>query len=87
MSVLVRQLPSDSRILKVFTKGAPEMIKSLSRKESVPSDYDTVLSRLTSEGYRVLAIGYKEIKKGFHHAMRLERYVAPDTVDTPSPSL
>ena len=75
MSVIVRKLPSDNaRNLKVFTKGAPEMIKKLSQPESIPKDFDMVLGSLTSKGYRVIAMAYRDIRKDFHQAMRLERY-------------
>lgn len=74
MSVIVRKLPSvNARNLKVFTKGAPEMIKKLSRPESIPKDFDMVLGSLTSKGYRVLAMAYRDIRKDFHQAMKLER--------------
>ena len=76
MSVIVRKLPSvNARNLKVFTKGAPEMIKKLSRPESIPKDFDMVLGSLTSKGYRVLAMAYRDIRKDFHQAMKLERYM------------
>lgn len=38
---------------KVYCKGSPEMIKSICVE--VPPNYDTVLQRYTSKGYRVLA--------------------------------
>lgn len=74
MSVLVRKLPSeDSRLMHVFVKGAPEKIKQLSHTDSIPDDFYEVLASLTQKGYRVLAIGYKQIRMAWHHAERLER--------------
>ena len=76
MSVLVRKLPSEhSRLIHVFVKGAPEMIRRLSKPESIPEDFHQVLGNLTQRGYRVLALGFKEIKMAWHHAERLERSV------------
>ena len=75
MSVLVRKLPSErSRLIHVFVKGAPEMIKRLSILSTIPEDFHTVLGHLTQNGYRVLAMGYKELRTPWHHAERLTRY-------------
>ena len=45
----------------LLTKGAPEIMKNLFKKEYVPHDYDYKLQQLSEEGLRVLAMGYKEI--------------------------
>ncbi len=75
MSVLVSKLPSESsRLIHAFVKGAPEMIKRLSIPDTVPLDFDNVLESLTQKGYRVIAMGYKELHTPWHHAERLARY-------------
>jgi len=43
----------------VFAKGSPEMIASLSLKESVPPDFDDVLISYTRQGFRVIAMATK----------------------------
>ena len=74
MSVLVLKLPSEqSRSMSIFVKGAPETIKKLSRPETVPSEFGEVLSSLTKHGYRVLAVGYRNLTMAWHKAERLER--------------
>ena len=42
-----------------MVKGSPEKIRELSIPNSIPSDYDSVLSEYTERGYRVLAIAYR----------------------------
>lgn len=48
----------------VYTKGAPEAMLKIMRKESVPSDYLKVQEKYTSCGFRVLAIASKEVQTG-----------------------
>lgn len=47
--------------LTSFVKGSPEMIHSLSVKESIPDDFFDVLEKYTQDGLRVLALGYKDL--------------------------
>lgn len=47
----------------MFTKGAPEMIAHLCQPESVPANFKSVLKSYTLQGYRVLALGCKTLKR------------------------
>ena len=47
--------------LTAFVKGSPEMIHSLSVKDSVPADFFDVLEKYTQDGLRVLALGYRDL--------------------------
>ncbi|XP_022532954.2 cation-transporting ATPase 13A2 isoform X1 [Astyanax mexicanus] len=44
-----------------FLKGSPEMVASYCVKESVPSQFTNTVQEFTSEGFRVLALAYKEL--------------------------
>ncbi|XP_056279405.1 cation-transporting ATPase 13A2 isoform X2 [Pseudoliparis swirei] len=44
-----------------FIKGSPEMVASLCRAETVPAQFSSVLGGFSSEGLRVLALGYKPV--------------------------
>ncbi|XP_060794319.1 cation-transporting ATPase 13A2 isoform X2 [Neoarius graeffei] len=44
-----------------FLKGAPEMVASHCVKKSVPSQFTSIFQEFTSEGFRVLALAYKEL--------------------------
>ncbi|XP_014299673.2 polyamine-transporting ATPase 13A3 isoform X1 [Microplitis demolitor] len=61
MSVITRTLGATHYDL--YCKGSPEMIQSLSRPESIPADFASVLQEYTSEGYRVIAMGHKPLNK------------------------
>ena len=64
MSVIVRRLGAPS--MEVFVKGSPEMIASLSLKESLPDNFEECLMSYTKQGYRVLALAYKKLPKSVH---------------------
>ncbi|KAJ4431250.1 hypothetical protein ANN_19847 [Periplaneta americana] len=61
MSVITRTLGAAQ--FQVYCKGSPEMILSLSRPDTVPSDLSSVLEEYTQEGYRVLALAYKGLPR------------------------
>jgi manganese-transporting P-type ATPase len=59
MSVLAREAGSD--ITWVLTKGAPEILKTFLRPESIPAGYDEVANSHMALGQRVLAIAYRQL--------------------------
>lgn len=61
MSVVTRTL-SDNHF-KVYCKGSPEMLSTLCRPSSIPEDFSVVLEKYTQEGYRVIALAYKDLEK------------------------
>ncbi|GBM58507.1 putative cation-transporting ATPase 13A4 [Araneus ventricosus] len=46
---------------EVFLKGAPELVVSLSRKETVPDDVMNVLEYYSSQGFRIIAVACKHL--------------------------
>uniref|UniRef100_A0A8D3BL68 ATPase cation transporting 13A2 n=1 Tax=Scophthalmus maximus TaxID=52904 RepID=A0A8D3BL68_SCOMX len=46
-----------------FLKGSPEMVASLCRAETVPTQFSSKLHSFSSEGLRVLALAYKPLDK------------------------
>lgn len=58
MSVITKS--SDSDAYNVYCKGSPEMITSLSNS-SVPEDILTILKEYTTQGYRVIALGERNL--------------------------
>ena len=44
----------------IFSKGAPEIMKSLCTPESIPAGYLGTLQKLTGQGLRVIAIAARE---------------------------
>ena len=46
---------------KVFVKGSPEKICELCTPESLPNNFNDVMSSYTKDGYRVIALATKEL--------------------------
>jgi cation-transporting ATPase 13A2 len=61
MTVIAHDLSCDKRF--AYTKGAPEVIKTICCKKSIPQDYDKILDMYAKEGYRILGVCYKDISK------------------------
>ncbi|KAM8927889.1 polyamine-transporting ATPase 13A2 [Pelodytes ibericus] len=59
MSVIAK-LPGEAPC-SLYMKGAPEMVASLCRSETVPQDFSAMLRQYTQDGYRVLAFAYKPL--------------------------
>ncbi|XP_014218278.1 probable cation-transporting ATPase 13A3 isoform X2 [Copidosoma floridanum] len=75
MSVIIRTLGADHYDL--YCKGSPEMILSLSNPDSIPHDFNNILQEYTSEGYRVIALAHKSLKKlSYAKVQRMTREVA-----------
>jgi cation-transporting ATPase 13A3/4/5 len=80
MSVVVRRMYSQksnltvSDSLEVFVKGAPEMIRDLCKKRTIPMNFNLKLHKLVNKGFRVIAVGYKTIENvKFHKLMKMKR--------------
>ncbi|CAF1030600.1 unnamed protein product [Rotaria sordida] len=70
-SVIVRILAKDS--FDLLTKGSPEKIAELSRPETIPRNFNEILSSYAKQGYRVLALAYKPLELSYVKIQRIER--------------
>ncbi|CAF3347973.1 unnamed protein product [Rotaria socialis] len=70
-SVIVRILTKDS--FDLLTKGSPEKIAELSRPETIPKNFNDILSSYAKQGYRVLALAYKPLELNYVKIQRIER--------------
>ncbi|XP_062591855.1 polyamine-transporting ATPase 13A3-like [Saccostrea cucullata] len=73
MSVVARKLKGQS--FELYTKGAPEMIVSLCKPDTVPPDFQEKLMSYTQHGYRVIAMAWKELpsKINYVKVQRIQR--------------
>ncbi|KAK3798586.1 hypothetical protein RRG08_031597 [Elysia crispata] len=73
MSVIVRKLGATN--FDLFVKGSPEMITALSKKESVPFDFQQELQKYTQRGFRVIALAWKPLpsKLNYVKVQRINR--------------
>ncbi|PWY65000.1 hypothetical protein BO70DRAFT_325088 [Aspergillus heteromorphus CBS 117.55] len=71
-SVVVRQYGDSGA--STFVKGAPESIKAICLRESLPYDFDGLLSHYTNKGFRVIACAAKyEPKLSWMKAQKISR--------------
>lgn len=71
MSVIAKNPNED--IFKIFTKGSPEKIQELCRSDTVPINFNEILNKYTSQGYRVLGLAGKPVKMSYLHSNNIER--------------
>ncbi|XP_062868539.1 polyamine-transporting ATPase 13A3 isoform X2 [Trichomycterus rosablanca] len=86
---IVRQFPFSSALQRMcvvarllgekrmdaYLKGAPEVVASLCKKETVPQDFAEVLEHYTKQGFRVIALAHRrlESKLTWHKVQNINR--------------
>ncbi|CAH8649534.1 unnamed protein product [Schistosoma margrebowiei] len=71
MSVITRTLNESQ--FHIYTKGAPETIEVLCRRDTIPTNFHSNLLEFTREGFRVLALAWRPIKASYLRIMRISR--------------
>ncbi|KAM7387930.1 hypothetical protein PAMP_024137 [Pampus punctatissimus] len=73
MSVVGRLL--GEKRMDAYMKGAPEVVASLCKKETVPEKFAEVLEDYTKQGFRVIALAHRrlESKLSWHKAQNISR--------------
>uniref|UniRef100_A0A3P8Z6E0 Polyamine-transporting ATPase 13A3 n=1 Tax=Esox lucius TaxID=8010 RepID=A0A3P8Z6E0_ESOLU len=73
MSVVVRKL--GEKHMDAYLKGAPEVVVSLCRPETVPESFTETLESYTRQGFRVIALAHRhlEAKLSWHKIQNLNR--------------
>nr|XP_054769052.1 polyamine-transporting ATPase 13A3-like [Lytechinus pictus] len=73
MSVITRAM--NAKHMCVYTKGAPEKIASLCLPDSIPNNFEDMLSSYTADGLRVIALAWKPLDPAlqWHKAQKIQR--------------
>lgn len=81
MSVVARTL-GDKR-MDAYMKGAPEVIASLCKPETVPVDFEKVLEDYTKQGFRVIALAHRKLesKLTWHKVQHVSRDAIENNMD------
>ena len=58
---------------KAFCKGSPERIKDLCKPDTIPANFNNILTKYTTKGYRVLAFSAKLLKMDYIQSQKIER--------------
>ncbi len=79
MSTIVQD--PNKKIWYSFTKGAPEKMLKICRKQTLPSDYSSIMESLAIQGFRILALAYKiiEVDEGLLKTMK-RNFIEDDLV-------
>ncbi|XP_041127230.1 probable cation-transporting ATPase 13A3 [Polyodon spathula] len=78
MSVVTRLL--GEKYMDVYQKGAPEVVASLCKQETVPHNFSEVLEGYTKQGFRVIAVAHRKLesKLSWHKVQNISR----DTIES-----
>ncbi|XP_053566183.1 polyamine-transporting ATPase 13A3 [Bombina bombina] len=73
MAVVARVL--GEKRMDAYVKGAPEVVASLCKQETVPGDFASVLEEYTKQGYRVIALAHRKLesKISWHKVQNISR--------------
>ncbi|KAM9582993.1 polyamine-transporting ATPase 13A3 isoform 3-T5 [Trichechus inunguis] len=94
---IVRQFPFSSALQRMsvvtkvlwdkkmdaYMKGAPEVIASLCKPDTVPADFEKVLEKYTKEGFRVIALAHRKLesKLTWHKVQNVNRDTIENNMD------
>uniref|UniRef100_A0A2K5QZ89 ATPase 13A3 n=1 Tax=Cebus imitator TaxID=2715852 RepID=A0A2K5QZ89_CEBIM len=81
MSVVARVL--GDKKMDAYMKGAPEVIASLCKPETVPVDFQKVLEDFTKQGFRVIALAHRKLesKLTWHKVQNISRDAIENNMD------
>ncbi|KAJ1965507.1 hypothetical protein GGI12_000729 [Dipsacomyces acuminosporus] len=71
-SVVAKRL--HGKYASAYAKGAPEVIQDICDPDTLPADFDQVLSEYTQQGYRVIALAGKPLRMAWRRVAALERH-------------
>uniref|UniRef100_A0A8C3V9L1 Polyamine-transporting ATPase 13A3 n=1 Tax=Catharus ustulatus TaxID=91951 RepID=A0A8C3V9L1_CATUS len=81
MCVIARVL--GEKRMDAYMKGAPEVIASLCKQETVPVDFERVLEEYTKQGFRVIALAHRKLesKLTWHKVQTISRDAIESNMD------
>ena len=74
MSSVVKSITGTS--FMCYCKGSPEKISELCQENTIPDNFNEVLNRFTSQGFRVLALSCKVMQMTYDQAIEIPRDLA-----------
>lgn len=81
MSVVARVL--GDKKMDAYMKGAPEVVASLCKPETVPVEFEKVLEDYTKQGFRVIALAHRKLesKLTWHKVQHINRDAIENNMD------
>jgi len=71
MSVVIKN--KNENLSKIYMKGSPEKIRDLCREDTVPKNFDNMLSYYTNKGFRIIGLSMKMMKMDYIQSQKLKR--------------
>uniref|UniRef100_A0A1I8A945 Cation-transporting ATPase n=2 Tax=Steinernema glaseri TaxID=37863 RepID=A0A1I8A945_9BILA len=73
MTVIAHNPNDSGRQMYLYCKGAPEMVASLCRPDTIPEDYFSVVNQYAQHGYRLIAVAYRPLSLTYAKAQKIPR--------------
>lgn len=73
MGVIVHNPNESGRGMHLYVKGAPEIVASLCKPESVPGSYESVVNYYAQHGYRLIAVASRSLNLTYAKAQKVKR--------------
>ena len=63
----------NDKFYKIYSEGDPELIKSMCKKETIPENYDEIISKNNKDGNEIMSLCGKKVKMNYLQCQRIER--------------
>ena len=63
----------NDKFYKIYSEGDPELIKTMCKKETIPKNYDEIISKNNKEGNEIMSLCGKKVKMNYLQCQRIER--------------
>jgi len=63
----------NDKFYKIYSEGDPELIKTMCKKETIPENYDEIISKNNKEGNEIMSLCGKKVKMNYLQCQRIER--------------
>ena len=63
----------NDKFYKIYSEGDPELIKIMCKKETIPENYDEIISKNNKEGNEIISLCGKKVKMNYLQCQRIER--------------
>ncbi len=63
----------NDKFYKIYSEGDPELIKRMCKKETIPENYDEIISKNNKDGNEIMSLCGKKVKMNYLQCQRIER--------------
>ena len=63
----------NDKFYKIYSEGDPQLIKTMCKKETIPENYDEIISKNNKDGNEIMSLCGKKVKMNYLQCQRIER--------------